>query len=212
MPPSDKPAAPHQPLEAGSGDYNSQAFLVASLLAKQQTSAVVQVKAVRGGGMDAVGFVDVQPMVAQIDGAGNTTPHGTVHNLPFFRLQGGANAIILDPQPGDIGLAVFASRDISAVKSTRAPAQPGSRRRFDMADGLYIGGFLNGAPTQVIAFTAEGISVTSPTKVTITAPTVAVDGDLTATGGITAGFGGGASVTLQHHTHPANGSPPTAGT
>jgi hypothetical protein len=182
MPPSDKEAAPIQPIEARSGEYNAQAFLVQSLMAKQQTATLVQVKAVRGGGLDAVGFVDVQPMVAQIDGAGRPTPHGIVRNLPFFRLQGGANAVVIDPQPGDIGLAIFASRDISAVKATRAPAQPGSKRRFDMADGLYLGGFLNGTPNQIIAFTADGIEITSPTAVKISAPVVTIDGNVAVTG------------------------------
>lgn len=37
-------------------------------------------------------------------------------------------------------------------------------------------------------------------------------GDVATSGGVTAGAGGASSVTLQHHTHPANGQPPTPGT
>ena len=186
-------------------DYNAHAFLIQSLLNRAATATLVQVKAVtNAGGIAPVGYVDVQPMVAQVDGVGNAVPHGGVHNLPYFRIQGGASAIILDPQVGDIGVAVFCDHDISAVKASKAPATPGSWRRFDMADGVYIGGVLNGTPTQYIAFTSSGIS--------IAAPTVAIIGDLTVTGGVTAGFGGADSVTLQHHKHPANNTPPTAGT
>jgi hypothetical protein len=214
MPPSDKAAAaPIQPNEARGGDYNAQAFLVQSLLAKQQTAAVVQVKAVRGGGMAPVGFVDVQPMVAQVDGAGQTTPHGIVHNLPFFRLQGGANAVVIDPQPGDIGLAVFSSRDISAVKAIssassarfKAPLRHGRR-------ALYLAASSTARRARSSPSPPMGIQITSPTAVKVNAPTVAVTGDLTVTGEITAGAGTAGSVTVRHHVHPTNGQPPTPGT
>jgi hypothetical protein len=113
--------------------------------------------------------VDVLPLVNQIDGGNGAMPHGVVHNIPYFRLQGGANAIILDPQVGDIGICVFADRDISAVKTAKGVANPGSKRRFDMADGLYIGGVLNGAPTQYLQFSGSGINVVSPNTVAINA-------------------------------------------
>ncbi|KML48199.1 hypothetical protein VL15_30575 [Burkholderia cepacia] len=137
---------------------------------------LVEVKAVtNAGSVSPVGFVDVLPLVNQLDGSDNAMPHGVIHNLPYFRLQGGANAVIIDPQVGDIGLAVIEDRDISSVKANRGPANPGSKRIFDMADGLYIGGFLNGAPSQYVQFSAAGISVVSPTKVTLQAPLVEVD-------------------------------------
>jgi phage baseplate assembly protein V len=44
-----------------------------------------------------------------------------------------------------------------------------------MADGLYIGGVLNGAPTQYVQFSTSGITLNSPTKITLAAPTVEVD-------------------------------------
>ena len=127
------------------------------------------------GDISPVGFVDLLPLVNQIDGVGNIEPHGTIYHCPYFRLQGGANAVIIDPQVGDIGWAGFADRDISSVVATKGQATPGSRRMFDMADAVYFGGMLNGAPTQYIAFSASGIALTSPTKVTISAPLVEVD-------------------------------------
>jgi hypothetical protein len=107
--------------------------------------------------------------VNQVDGAGNATPHDVLHHLPYFRLQGGSDAVILDPKVGDIGLAGFASRDISSVKSTKAQANPGSARSFDMADGVYIGGMLNGVPEQYVQFTQGGINIVSPHAVTVNA-------------------------------------------
>lgn len=163
------------PFAAFGPEFNRDTFLVAQLIARVNTATLVKIISVtNAGGVSPVGSVDVQPLVNQIDGAGNAVPHGVVHNLPYFRLQGGANAVILDPQVGDIGLAAFCSRDISSVKANKAQANPGSRRRFSMSDGVYVGGMLNGTPTQFIAFSGSGIAITSTTKVTVTAPEVDV--------------------------------------
>ena len=158
------------------GEYPALSFLVQQALAKVNTATLVEVKAVtNAGGLSPVGYVDVQPLVNQVDGLGNATPHGIVHNLPYLRIQGGTNAIILDPEVGDIGMAAFGDRDLSSVQSTKAQANPGSGRRFDFADGMYFGGFLNGTPEQYVQFTSSGINVVSPTKITCTAPNIEMD-------------------------------------
>lgn len=158
----------------GLGAFNSQAFLIRQLLAETHVATLVQVVGCTNSGADvAVGFVDVQPLVDQIDGSGKPIPHGVLHRLPYLRMQGGANAVILDPQAGDIGIAVFAERDISRVKATQAQAAPGSNRRFDMADGLYLGGVLNGVPTQYVQFNANGINVTTPGTFSVQANAIA---------------------------------------
>ena len=168
-------------------EFNAQAFLIQSMLARLATSTLVQIKAVtNSGGVSPVGFVDILPLVNQIDGEGNAVPHATVFHCPYLRIQGGTNAVILDPQVGDIGVAVFADRDVSSATANRAPANPGSRRRFDMADGLYLGGMLNGTPTQFVQFESGGITITSPSAVTINAPTLTVNGNTTFNGTVTA--------------------------
>lgn len=157
----------------GGDEYGAMMFVIQQALARISTATVVRVVAVtNAGGLAPVGFVDVQPLVNQLDGSGNAVPHGVLHHLPYFRLQGGADAVILDPKVGDLGIAVFASRDISAVKASKAQANPGSWRSHDMADGLYVGGLLNGTPVQYVQFTAGGINVVSPSKVTVTAPDI----------------------------------------
>jgi hypothetical protein len=72
---------------------------------------------------------------------------------------GGINAIIIDPQVGDIGIAIFGDRDLSSVIANKAQSNPGSLRRFDMADGLYIGGFLSAAPSKYVRFYDHAISI-----------------------------------------------------
>jgi phage baseplate assembly protein gpV len=98
-------------------------------------------------------------------------------------MQGGTSAVILDPQAGDIGVAVFASRDISKVKSTKAQANPGSYRQYDFADGMYLGGMLNGVPLQYIRFGSTGIELVSPDTITLTAPNIVINGAVTQSGG-----------------------------
>lgn len=154
------------------GDYNNILFVVMQALAKMQTATIVKVMACSNSGdASPVGTVDVMPMVNQVDGSGNPTPHGTIYNIPYFRIQGGANAVILDPQVGDLGIAVFASRDISNVKSTKAQANPGSWRQYDWGDGMYLGGLLNGTPNQFIQFSLAGIVVSVPPAATATIQT-----------------------------------------
>jgi len=141
--------------------FNVLSFVIKQSLGRMRTCTLVQVlSCTNSGGVAAFGFVDVQPMVNQIDGLGNPLPHGKLFKLPYFRLQGGKNAIICDPEKGDIGIAVFSDRDISRVKNTQAQSNPGSRRQYDLSDGIYIGGVLNAVPTQYVEFiTGTGIKI-----------------------------------------------------
>ena len=140
-------------------EQNGLNFAIQQATLKLQTALPVRVMAVRNAGLAPVGQVDIKVLVDMVDGQGNTVQHGTISNVPYFRLQGGTNAVIVDPSPGDIGMACFCSRDISAVKSVRDAAPPGSWRSHDFSDALYLGGFLNGTPTSYIQITDGGILV-----------------------------------------------------
>jgi hypothetical protein len=164
-----------EPASAAS-HVNAMRLMIDSILARVRTATLVKVVAVtNSGAAAAVGFVDILPLVKQVDAGGNATKHKTIFKCPYLRIQGGANAIILDPQVGDIGIAVFSDRDISTATATKAEAAPGSRRKFSMADGLYLGGVLNGTPTQFVRFSTTGIEIHSPTQVNLTAPDVKID-------------------------------------
>lgn len=174
-------------------EYATIAFIVRQLTSGMATAALVRVQAcTNNGGLSPVGTVDVQLLVDQITEDGQTIPHGTIFKAPYQRMQGGANAIILDPEPGDLGVCVFAMRDSSSVKASpaaalsRAPipgAPPGSRRTFSLSDALYIGGMLNGVPVQRIQFTPAGIIVSSPTAITLEAPVINLKGPIVQTDG-----------------------------
>lgn len=169
---------PFQRPGSASNDFTTMVFVFNQLLRGKATATLVRVEACsNSGGLAPVGTVDVTPLVNQVDGAGQPIPHSTVYGLLYQRAQGGDCAVILDPKPGDLGVAVFASRDISAVKASKGQANPGSSRVMDYADGIYLGGVLNGIPTSYVQFQADGsIAIHSPIKVVVTAPEV----DLTA--------------------------------
>ena len=210
---------------SATSDFNERDFHIRQVLSQAEHMTLVRIVSVtNNGGLSAVGFVDVTPLVLQVDGNGNPVDHNTIHGLPYFRLQGGTRAVIIDPEVGDIGYAVFADRDISTVKATKDAALPGSRRRNDMADGVYVGGVLNGVPTSVIRMQGDDIHAECPGKFIVTAaggteihsPTIALDGAITQGGGGTypATF---TSSTFTHNgknigaTHVHSGVQPGAG-
>jgi len=151
-------------------------FIVRSALSGLRTAIPVKVVAVtNSGGVSPIGTVDVQPLVSSVDGNGQAWAHGIIHGVPYMRIQGGANGVILDPVVGDIGIGTVCDRDISTVKNTGAVAAPGSNRKNDMSDMVYLMTIIGQAPTQYVQFNSSGITILSPTKVTINAPNVEVD-------------------------------------
>lgn len=203
-------------------EYNSLIFVIRQELARLSTASVVKV--VRApyskdgndlptGAVEPVGYIDVQPLVNQIDGYGNAIPHGVVYRIPYHRSQGGGNAIINDPKVGDIGKMVVADRDTSTVRATDKQGNPGSRRMMDKADGTYVGRTQADKPNQWVTFTNDGIEIHDKNgnsivmgpdgiKIKAVGAGMAVDSQLLSnTGGITAGKDGSDSVTLQHHVH-----------
>lgn len=159
--------------ETAGGPREWEAILL-RLIGKVYTMTLVKVNSVQAGGTGAAGFVSATDLIQQMDGNNRGIPNVPMHNLPYFRLQGGGNAVIIDPKPGDIGLAVFAQRDISEAKRSKTEGAPPSLRAHDVSDGLYIGGVLNGAPSQWVRFLDSGIEITATGPVTINTP-----GDLT---------------------------------
>jgi hypothetical protein len=142
----------HQDPTDSTDDFNVICAVVQSLIYRLDTMKLVKVVAVTGGGVgNPPGTVDVMPLVNQIDGAGNAQPHGTVHGIPWTRLQGGKNAFVLDPLVDDIGWVACGDRDGSVVKETSKQANPGSSRSYSISDGVYVGGLLGVAPEQYIA-------------------------------------------------------------
>jgi hypothetical protein len=189
-------------------DYNSREFHTRSIVEQSvRTGGPVKVirapydangNALTPGSNTPIGYIDVQPMVNQIDGYGNATPHGTVYRVTYYRYQNGLFAIYADPVVGDIGHMVPADRDVSSVYANNAVANPGSRRKFDLADGTYFGTSRGNAPQSYLVPQPDGsLNLVMPAGKTLT-----VTGNLHVSGAIIAGYGGGDQVGLQTHDHP----------
>jgi hypothetical protein len=149
------------------GPFNPFAFAIVQALARVATIKIVQIMAVDTNAHT----VDVQIAVNQLDGQNNATPHGTIFGIPYAWAMGGKNAFMVDPAADDMGVMVVNDRDISAVKNTKAIANPGSLRKFSPSDGVYLFGIpgLNGtAPEQWIKWTDDGINITAAHGNTLT--------------------------------------------
>ncbi len=133
-------------VSSATSEYNKMEFIFRALAGQLATATLVKITSVHPGSGKLPGTVDAQLLVDQQDALGNTTAHGIIYGLPFSRVQAGACAIIVDPAVGDIGVAVFASRDITAVKANTqkiqngyiTSANPGSFRQLDYSDGMYL--------------------------------------------------------------------------
>ena len=208
-------------------------FLIQQALSNVRTGVEVKVVAVHGGGVGPAPTVDVQPLVKQMDGLGNSSSHGTVYGLATTRIQGGTGALINDPKVGDVGHVIVSDRDTSSLRANNgAESNAGSFRRHDLADGVYHSAMLNPAmPTNYVQFLPSGgfkiqdqfgnSIVTGSSGIVITdcngnilnfksGSIAATTANLTSTGDMQAGFGGDDSVTLQNHNH--GGIPPVPGT
>lgn len=194
-------------------EYNGLVFLVRQIISQSVSTAIpVRVDKVERNGEDGrAGYLSATPLIGQRDAEGNLLPPVSIPRLPYFRLQHGTAAIICDPAPGDVGLAVFAQSDCSRLDGGTEPVTPGSFRSFDMSDGFYIGGFWGKTPETFIHIEQSGAvhvkaktvttdceiattncqqaTVNADTHADIKAPETKIDGKLTVTGLIT-GSGG----------------------
>ncbi|MGF6633518.1 oxidoreductase [Paraburkholderia sp. MM6662-R1] len=157
--------------------YGQARLLVAQALAHVRTCYLAKVvSASQAGDVAGIGTVDVQPCVSQLDSLGNVIPHDTIRGIKYMRMQGGANAMILDPAEGDIGLVAVCDRDSSSVIANNDVAAPGSLRKHDMSDSFYVATVVAAsAPSQYVCYADDGIDIVSPKRIRFIAPEVVID-------------------------------------
>jgi len=162
-----------------SNPYNSQLtqqfdpsaandFIIRTIMGGMHTVMIVQVDAVRPTA-GAVGFLDATPMVLEQDTNNLVLGQTPIYNMPYMRIQGGKSAVICDPAEGDIGICLFAERDITNVCETQEPGAAPTKRAFNSADGMYLGGLLNDDPVQWVKFLAgdAGIDISANGPLTL---------------------------------------------
>lgn len=202
-------------LNTGASEYNALAFIIEGIIKGLVNTAIpVRVDSCtvnsKAGSMQPAGYVSVTPLIRQRSADGKGLETVSIPQLPFFRLRAGNAAIVIDPQPGDIGFAVFAQQDISNLQQEGTdPVPAGSFRCYDQSDGFYLGGLLSAAPTtwvfldpkdgkieinapEEIILNSNKITMKAKTSVTTTAPAIGMNGPFTANG--VGGSGGGAMV------------------
>lgn len=219
-------------VEDGATELGMIMAIARRMIERLDVCKLVKVAAVNAGSGSppAAGTVDVQPLVNQVDGNFTGVNHGIVHGLQYFRLQAGPWAIIAEPVVGDIGFIVVPDRDSSLVTGSGAMVNPGSRRRYNIADGVYVGGILNAVPAATIWLKSDGTWVLTDKPgnvlkgdsngVTITPQGngLTVNGPITSTGKITGtDFSDGSVTSYKTHTHSGvttgagTSGPPTPG-
>lgn len=139
-------------------EFNVLTFIMDQFLASKYFVRMVVVKSVD----ESAKTVSVQIATNQLDGQGNSTPHGIINNIPYAGGQFGTNAFDMTPGVGDVGVMAVSDRDISSVKAAKGVANPGSYRKNAAADGIYLLSIYNPqAATQFIKWTSDGINITA---------------------------------------------------
>lgn len=206
-------------LNTAASEYNALSFMIEQAIKGMVNTAIpVRVDSCSKPGPDgAAGHVSATPLVQQRGADGNSLMPVSLPQLPFYRAQAGTAAIVLDPQPGDVGLAVFSQQDASNIEAGKTdPVQAGSFRCFDMSDGFLVSNHYGktpdvyveleqnkgvtlqtgkGDPICQIYLDKEGnISIKSKTKISLEAPTIELKGALVM--GNAAGDASGGTITL----------------
>ena len=153
-------------------NFNALNYIVNGIVNKVNTTELVKVVAV----YPDRNKIDVIPIVKNANVENNPIEESIIYGIRYLEWQYGLNGIMAVPEVGDIGLIVVCKKDISEVEKGLVA----SFRKYCLADGIYLGGIkgLNQAPTQFIKFDSNGITVTSPTAITVNAPVATVNTDL----------------------------------
>lgn len=180
----------YEELNTGFNMVNALDFFVDQKLKSIFTCDLVRVIAVNGT------KVDVMPLVYQVDGNNEIVQQEPIYDIPYTRQQAGVNGIILTPQVNDLGVVVYARRDISSVVSSGSENVPDTRRILSENDAIYLCSLASimTAPTRFIEFTDNGINITPNTTLTI-------DGDVVVTGTVTAQDCISGTISGLSHTH-----------
>lgn len=217
-------------LNSGASEYNAISFMVENMIKGMVNTAIpVRVDScTKPGPGGAAGYVSATPLVMQRGADGKSLQPVSLPQLPFFRYYGGKAALVLDPQPGDVGLAVFSQQDASNLQAGKSdPVQAGSFRAYDMSDGVFFPGILGQSPEVFVELEQDkGVTVKTPAneitidkdggnvtvkaqaKITLEAPTIELKGALMM--GNSAGSGTGDTMKITGNLD-VTGSVTTAG-
>jgi hypothetical protein len=154
-------------------------YIIQNMIAEINTVTLVKIidVSIPEDELSPIGRCSIQPLVQQIDGNNNVYPRAVIKNVPYLRVQGGKNAVVLDPVVGDIGLAGFCDRDISIVKRTLDTSAPNTLRKYSLNDAVYLFSCLSDqVPEQYVHFKGDEIHIKATSKIVLDAPVVEAGG------------------------------------
>lgn len=124
---------------ADESEYNANEQQINKAINKINTSWIGKVVSCSSEGVGGSKSVVAVPVVATVDGQGNQQPAVNYVELPHYRVTAGVGAVIIDPQPGDLGLFMVCKRNGSKSSAQSTETQtPGSFRQFNMADSVMV--------------------------------------------------------------------------
>ena len=172
--------------EQSVGGAAQDKFIIQQLISNIHTMIPVKVISVSipTNTLAPIGRCSVRPLVQQVDGNNNVYGRGQIINVPYLRVQGGKNAVVIDPVVGDVGLCGFCERDISMVKRTGAEAAPNTRRQYSLNDAVYMFTMMSGMPEQYIHFKDSGIDIKSTGDININGLVIKPNGQLVLSNGV----------------------------
>lgn len=173
-----------------SSEVNSLSYTLQRMLACYSHAELVMVNAVSDG------LCTVTPMVIGSNADGTIITQEKIYGIPYFRLQMGSSAVIIDPSEGDIGLMIICDDDITNVKANKKASVASHGLKNGRSNGIYLGGIqlLNGNPSEYIKFTGSGIEIAG--DINQTSGNFTTSGTVTATGEVT-----GNGIALSSHVH-----------
>ncbi len=178
------PVQSTMPLNVSSSDTNTLTYILEQFQKGMNTAEIVMVNAITTT-EDGAKRLTVTPILNQVSAGGQSIQMAPIYNVPFIRMQAGANAIIIDPEVGDIGLVVYCQRDISSVKRMKfSSLNPSTNRMMSHSDAVYIATIysINQTENRKIEF-VNGSGATG--KIVITPNgTLEVDGNMTVSGNV----------------------------
>lgn len=223
---------------AGTSKYNADDYHIRTVIDKLvNTAFIARIDSCSSSGEGGTKTVNATPLICEIDGDGDILSMPSYQTLPHYRFQGGIAAFIADPQPGDLGVFVCMKRDSSGLSSgTTAAQKPATFRKFNLADAVMVATIHTKEPTvwihvkqdntivlhapsgytvetdKYVNVTCESATVNASGSVTVTAPTVTINGNLTVNGSITStGSMTSNGINLTSHVHTGDSGGTTSG-
>lgn len=166
-----------------SSEANTLSYMFKVMLQVCDFIKLVQIQSVD----DDAKTCQVIPLVIEESPEGGQISRQSVYNIPYFRLQMGASAVIMDPKEGDIGLLLVCDENTAGVLAAGGAAVAPTDQRHSRQYGIYLGGvaLLNGSPTEYIKFTGSGIEIVGDVSITgklTTTSTIEAEGEVTGNG------------------------------